>query len=93
MDVALAPELERFVQEQVRSGAYPTANAVISRALALLREQTEDLEDLRREAMVGVEQADRGEFVEFTAKDIQTEGRRVLAARHARKSKRPARQA
>jgi Arc/MetJ-type ribon-helix-helix transcriptional regulator len=39
------------------------------------------LAQLRAELQVGIDQADRGEFVEFTAQDIMREGRELLARR------------
>src|SRR5258706_7256659 len=39
------------------------------------------LQELREMLRVGIEQADRGEFVEFTAEDIMREGRELLARR------------
>ena len=38
---------------------------------------------LRAKVQVGIEQADRGEFVEFSAQDIVAEGRKKLAAMQA----------
>jgi antitoxin ParD1/3/4 len=85
MNFQLRPDLEKFVNEEVKRGRYGDASGVINKALEVLREQLEDAEDLRHEAAIGVEQAERGEFVEFTAEDIKADGRRVLAARGARK--------
>lgn len=39
------------------------------------------LRELREMLREGIEQADRGEFVEFTAEDIMREGRELLARR------------
>ena len=38
MNVSLTPELERFVQEKVRSGRYTSASEVVREALRLLEE-------------------------------------------------------
>ena len=37
------------------------------------------LDDLRAKVQVGIEQADQGDFVEFTAEDVKAEGRKWLA--------------
>lgn len=36
-------------------------------------------EELKREIKIGIDQADRGEFVEFTAEDVIREGRETPA--------------
>ncbi len=87
MEINVRPELRKFIEDQVRSGDYPDASAVVSAALQALKDQREGLEDLRREVRVGIEQADRGEFAEFTAEDIKAEGRRALAARDGKAAK------
>jgi len=92
MHFQLRPDLEKFLNDEVKRGKYGDANGVVNKALEVLKEQTEDVEDLRREAAIGIEQAERGEFVEFTAEDIKAEGRRLLAARAAG-GRRPAKRA
>lgn len=91
MRISLRPDLERFVEEKVRSGHYADADAVLNDAVEILRQQDEQdelspedqrkLEGLRREIQIGIDQADRGEFVEFTAEDIKREGRAELERR------------
>ena len=84
MNFQLRPDLEKFLNEEVKRGEYGDASGVVNRALEVLQEQLQDAEDLRHEAALGVKQAERSEFVEFTAEDIKAEGRRLLAARGAR---------
>ena len=86
MDVKLNPNLAKFVRDKVRSGQYPDADHVINSALNELqqREAGEEFTPehrayLRRELQRGVEQADRGEFAEFTAEDVIAEARRQRA--------------
>ncbi|MBD2179526.1 type II toxin-antitoxin system ParD family antitoxin [Aerosakkonema funiforme] len=68
MNVSLTPELEKFVQEKVKSGRYLSASEVVREALRLLQEQDQirqlRLEKLRKELMMGIEQLDRGEGVD-----------------------------
>ncbi|MDB5319238.1 MAG: hypothetical protein JWN40_869 [Phycisphaerales bacterium] len=45
------------------------------------------LRELREMLHEGIEQADRGEFVEFTAEDIMREGREMLARRKGKGKK------
>lgn len=68
MNVSLSPELERLIEEKVKSGMYNSASEVIRAGLRLLQEQDElrqiRLQELRREAQKGLEQIERGEVVD-----------------------------
>lgn len=83
MDVTLPPELERFVQNQVDQGNFPTEEEVVCEALRLLqRNEAFDrlkLEELRQFVAVGLEQAERGEVAPLDMAAIRAEGRRRLA--------------
>jgi antitoxin ParD1/3/4 len=67
MNISLTPELERLVNDKVKSGMYHSASEVIREGLRLLQEQDElrkiKLTTLQREIGKGIEQADRGEVV------------------------------
>lgn len=64
MNISLTPELERLVEEKVRSGRYASASEVIREGLRLLEEQEElkqqRLAEVRRKIDRGIEQLDRG---------------------------------
>jgi antitoxin ParD1/3/4 len=82
MTISLTPETEAIVQQQLSSGKYGSAEAVVGDALQLLQQQNrtdaEKLEELRREIAIGLEQAERGEFFEFDDEllaEIQQEAR------------------
>ncbi len=64
MKVTLTPELEGFVANEVADGAFETPEKLVLALLELYREKK--LAYLRREIMIGVEQADRGETYEMT---------------------------
>lgn len=68
MNVSLTPELEKYVQEKVKSGKYLSASEVVREALRLLQEQDQirqlRLEKLRSEIALGIEQLDRGEGID-----------------------------
>lgn len=85
MDVSLSPELENYVHDQVRAGAHPTTDEVVSEGLRLLQRRDERrrlrLEELRRMIQVGIDQADRGELEPLDALAILKEVR----ARRARR--------
>jgi antitoxin ParD1/3/4 len=64
MNISLTPELERLVDEKVRSGRYASASEVIREGLRLLEEQEEwkrqRLAEVRRKIDRGLEQLDQG---------------------------------
>lgn len=68
MTLSLTPEQEELVNEQISSGKYQSANEVITEALRLLKERNEiykgRFEELKKEIMLGIEAADRGEVVD-----------------------------
>ena len=79
MTVRLTPEIEAFVAEKVRAGLYRSADEAVNALLATTREQerltSEDIAELRAELDTALTEADRGEFVEFTAEDVIAERR------------------
>lgn len=87
MDVILRPELEEYLKDKVRDGQFTDLNTALNYAVELLRAEdarfADNADELRQLIAVGVEQADRGDFVEFDGEEIKAEGRRILAARKA----------
>lgn len=81
MNVSLAPELERFLHEQVRSGRYSSSEEAVGKAIELLKETQEAenrLETLLEEA------EDSGPATEMTAQDwadIENQGLKSLRSR------------
>ncbi len=67
MDVSLTPELEKLINDKIRSGLYSSANEVVSEALRLLYERDQirerELEAVRAKIKRGVDQLDRGEGI------------------------------
>lgn len=64
MNISLTPELERLVDDKVKSGRYATASEVIREGLRLLEEheqlKEQRLAELRRKIDRGLEQLDQG---------------------------------
>lgn len=54
MVITLTTELEELVNQKVRSGAYHSADEVITASLQLLSAQEQGRDALRREIMLGV---------------------------------------
>ncbi|MGA3170578.1 MAG: type II toxin-antitoxin system ParD family antitoxin [Chthoniobacteraceae bacterium] len=77
----------RFLEDIVKSGRYLSESEVVAEALSELkvRESIRQnrLAELRAKIDVGIDQADRGDFVEFTAEDVIVEGRKRLATQKA----------
>jgi len=76
MNISLTPELERIIQAQVASGFYNNASEVIREALRLLiKENSLDKAYdhwIKSEVDKGITEADRGEFVEASLKDVKS---------------------
>ncbi len=82
--IALNDEDRSFLDEVVKSGRFFSESEVVAEALAEFRVR-EAIRQARFDALqakvrVGIEQAERGEFVEFTATDVKSDGRQRLAA-------------
>jgi antitoxin ParD1/3/4 len=67
MNLSLRPEIQRFIDEQVKTGRYPTPEAVVEAAVADMRDiGDEELDDATIAAInEGEAQADRGEGVDL----------------------------
>ena len=68
MNVSLTPELEQYINEQVKSGKYASVSEIIGEALRLLweRDRIRDarLAELKEKIRVGIEELDRGEGID-----------------------------
>ena len=82
--VHIPDDLKPFVDKSVKSGSFSDAGDFVINLLYNVKAQSESelseeqraiLAALRTEIAVGVDQAERGDFVEFTADQIIAEGR------------------
>jgi len=64
MSITLTPELEKLVEDKVKSGAYRSSDEVLAEALHMLDERQRKIEALRADLQIGLDQAERGEVVE-----------------------------
>lgn len=76
MNVSLTPQLEAMIRRRVESGRYNNASEVVREALRLLEER-ERLEHLRSLLAVGLDQARRGELIDFTPELMEDIHRRA----------------
>ena len=60
MNITLVPELEKFVQAQIESGAYQSESAVLNEALRLFSQRKKFMDDF---IQVALDEAERGEFI------------------------------
>lgn len=91
--IKLPTDLEPFIEASVKTGAFNGPSEFVVNLLYNIKAQSESelseeqqakLATLRAEIAVGIEQAERGDFVEFTAGDIIAEGVARRAAAVAR---------
>ena len=91
--IKLPTDLEPFIEASVKTGAFNRPSEFVVNLLFNIKAQSESelseeqqakFATLRAEIAVGIEQAERGDFVEFTAEDIIAEGVARRAAAVAR---------
>lgn len=77
--ISLNDENQHFVEEAVKSGRYSSESEVVADVLAKFRVheaiRNAKLAELRVKVHEGIDQADQGDFVEFTANDVKAAGR------------------
>jgi len=85
MTVEIPPEHEQFVKAVIARGEFQTEGQVIGAGLRLLAERDRQIEYLRREVQVGLDELDRGDYVEYdeasleeSFEQIKREGREAL---------------
>ena len=102
MNVTLAPEFERFLEEKLQAGEYRSANDVLNAAMELFKEREEDRAVLRgvnageslpvdgrfdaRLEMLLEEAEQSGEPTEMTAQDWDDIEREALAILRSKKT-------
>ncbi len=71
MNLSLTPDCEQLIRKKVESGMYLSPEEVVREALHLLDQRDRfhefQLEELRKEIQIGIDQADRGELLEGEA--------------------------
>lgn len=65
MSSMVPPEFQQFVEQQIVSGRYHSADEVVSDGLPLLQERDRRLQELRAEIQPALDRLDRGEGIEL----------------------------
>ncbi|BCL35340.1 type II toxin-antitoxin system ParD family antitoxin [Nostoc sp. MS1] len=64
MYIQIKPELEQFIQAQLASGRFASADDVINEAFKLLQDREQRLEELWQKIVVGTEQIAAGQVTD-----------------------------
>ena len=101
MDISIDEQLWARIKQKIDSGLYPSADAVMARALGLLEERdladsdpaiAKELADFRAKVMEGVKDLDEGRYTEYAnAEDIIEDVKRRARDREERRERRAAR--
>jgi antitoxin ParD1/3/4 len=88
--ISLPDDLIAFVESEVSSGQYPNQDEYFRDILELHKSEGRRLADLKAEIELGIEQADRGELVEYDSVEdcvnhTIVAGRKLLEERKAEK--------
>jgi antitoxin ParD1/3/4 len=93
MNLNLGPQWEAFIAESVKSGRYLSASEVVREGLRLLQDRNAlrgaQMEALRLQIRSGLDQLDRGDFLEVDEAGLKAElaaVKREGRRRRARKS-------
>ncbi len=81
VSITLKPDLEKRVQEKVRSGAYRSPEEVIMAGLSLLEHRDQKLAALRADLQIGIDQLDRGEGIDADVVFAELESKYAYPAR------------
>ncbi|MCC5635589.1 type II toxin-antitoxin system ParD family antitoxin [Nostoc sp. CHAB 5844] len=64
MYIQIKPELEQFIQAQLASGKFASADDVINEAFKLLQQREQRIEELRQKISVGTEEIAKGQVTD-----------------------------
>jgi antitoxin ParD1/3/4 len=75
-NISLTPEQDAFVEKVVKAGEYQNASEAIRDALRVLQQRRKEdalkLKALRMQIKAGVDELERGDFVEIDAQDLDS---------------------
>jgi antitoxin ParD1/3/4 len=85
--ITLKDEDQRFIETAMRIGRYVTESEAVADAISELRAREEQhqarLAELRAKVMIGIEELDRGDCVEWNVEEVKAKSRALLASQKA----------
>jgi len=91
MNISLTPEMEQYIQKQVKSGRYHTSSELVRDALRIHQVHEEVLNarmaQFRAEVQKGIDDVKAGRVTEFNFERIRKGGQKLLAARRKAQAK------
>lgn len=80
MNISLNPEIQSYLEEQVKAGRFSSIDEAVNTLLATAKIEEEltpeDIEELRAEVAIGLDELERGEVDEWDPADLK---RRIRA--------------
>jgi antitoxin ParD1/3/4 len=73
MTVSLSPELQQFLEEQVRAGKFDSPDAAVAEAVRQMKEREEKLAWLRAEIQKGIDNIEHGRVSEWNVEELKAE--------------------
>lgn len=68
MNISLTRQLQKFIQDRIKSGRYTSASEVVREGLRLMQEREEEraaaIQSIRQKIEQGIAAADRGELID-----------------------------
>jgi antitoxin ParD1/3/4 len=71
MTISLNPELQRFVEEQVRAGKFDSPDAAVAEAVRFMKIREEKLAWLRAEIQKGIDDIEQGRVSDWNVEELQ----------------------
>ena len=71
--ISLGEHFDSFISEQLHSGRFSSTSEVVRAGLRLLEDSETKLTALREHLAIGEEQANRGEFADYSLNDLIAE--------------------
>ncbi len=78
MTISFVPELQRFLEEQVRSGKFASTESALAEAVRLMKQREERLASLRRDIDLGLEDLEKGRVSERNVEEAKARLRKHL---------------
>ena len=71
LDAPFPDELQQLIADEMSAGSYANPQDVVTAGVQLLRQQREELERLKAEVQIGIDQMERGEYNEYSREELR----------------------